>query len=184
MFMQTFEFILLLPSFTSPLKISEPTWEAAMQAQAMKLSPPCFIDGLICFGSHFSTLWPFLYVILVSSVHKTLFQNFCGSSHLLILTTEEWLASCGTASTWFLSESSSNGWLRYLHPCPVELVFDVTEWCFGVSQCFCHQLLLFSSVDLSDVSCSVCPQFLSFSVHSKFLYKLSAMLVQSISPLF
>ena len=42
-----------------------------------------------------------------------------------------WFAFCGIASILLLSKSSSNGWLRYLHPCPMEIVCDVTDWCFG-----------------------------------------------------
>ena len=83
-----------------------------------------------------------------------------------------------------LSESSLNGWLRYLHPYPVEIVCDVTDWCRGVlqlSQCFCHQLL-FSLVNLSVAQYSL---FLYISAYTRLLYKLSPMLVQWPSlPLF
>ena len=45
MFLYTSEFILLLQSFvTSSIKMSESVPEAAVQAQAMTLPPPCFTD--------------------------------------------------------------------------------------------------------------------------------------------
>ena len=101
-------------------------------------------------------------------------RTFVASAHLcsfclLIVTTGEWFASHGIASILLFSKSSSNGWLRYLHPCPMEMVCDVTDWCsevfLHVAQCFCHQLLLFSLFDLLYVCCSVRQRCLSFSEH-------------------
>ena len=39
---------------------------------------------------------------------------------------DEWFASCGIASI-LLLYNSSNRWLWYLHPCPVEIVMSLTD---------------------------------------------------------
>ena len=168
----------------------------------MTLPPPCFTDEIVCFGSRADPF--FLYtlsfpslpyrLIWVWSVHKTLLQNFCGSSL--------YFANCNLTFRFVLLMSG-------LHvvklPCrcsrSLEIGWDPftpalwTLWChwlmfwgfsLQLSQCVCHQLLSFSLVDLFDVCCSVCQRFLSISGHYN-LYKISQMLVQwlwSISPLF
>ncbi len=80
----TSEFILLLLSaVTSSINTREPVPLAAIHAHAMTLPPPCFTDEVVCLGSWavpfllhtllFPSLWYKL--ILVSSVHRMLFQN-------------------------------------------------------------------------------------------------------------
>ncbi len=80
----TSEFILLLLSaVTSSINTREPVPLAATHAHAMTLPPPCFTDEVVCLGSWavpfllhtllFPSLWYKL--ILVSSVHRMLFQN-------------------------------------------------------------------------------------------------------------
>ncbi len=81
----TSEFILLLLSaVTSSINTREPVPLAAIHAHAMTLPPPCFTDEVVCLGSWavpfllhtllFPSLWYKL--ILVSSVHRMLFQNW------------------------------------------------------------------------------------------------------------
>ena len=55
-----------------------------------------------------------------------------------------------------------------------EKSLELKLWGFlsQLSQLFCHQLLLFSLVDLFDVCCSIRQWFLLFPGHSKLLYKL------------
>ncbi len=80
----TSEFILLLLSaVTSSINTREPVPLAGIHAHAMTLPPPCFTDEVVCLGSWaipfllhtllFPSLWYKL--ILVSSVHRMLFQN-------------------------------------------------------------------------------------------------------------
>ncbi len=80
----TSEFILLLLSaVTSSINTREPVPLAAIHAHAMTLPPPCFTDEVLCLGSWavpfllhtllFPSLW--FKLILVSSVHRMLFQN-------------------------------------------------------------------------------------------------------------
>ena len=110
MFLQTYEYIWLLPSWVkSSIKISEPTPEAAMQVQAMKRPPPCFTDELVCFRSwadrfflspHFS-----LSITLVEVNHGFfspstfvpellwLISVLFLENNLKILTSDEWLVS-------------------------------------------------------------------------------------------
>ncbi len=80
----TSEFILLLLSaVTSSINTREPVPLAAIHAHAMTLPPPCFTDEVVCLGSWAVTfllhtlLFPSLWykLILVSSVHRMLFQN-------------------------------------------------------------------------------------------------------------
>lgn len=76
--------------------------------------------------------WACMLQIISSSVLSPHFQ-----SGLLILPTDEWLASCGTAAVFLLSEYSSNIVivLWHLHFCTVEVVGDGTYWYFW---CFLH----------------------------------------------
>ncbi len=80
----TSEFILLLLSaVTSSINTREPVPLAAIHAHAMTLPPPCYTDEVVYLGSWavpsfsilflFPSLWYKL--ILVSSVHRMLFQN-------------------------------------------------------------------------------------------------------------
>ncbi len=80
----TSEFILLLLSaVTSSINTREPVPLAAIHAHAMTLPPPCFTDEVVCLGSWavpfllHTLLFPSLCykLILVSSVHRMLFQN-------------------------------------------------------------------------------------------------------------
>ncbi len=135
------ELILLLPScVTSLMKINEPVPEEAMKAQTITLPPLCFTDELVCLGSWadpfflqtlaFPSLWS------IKSVHKTLSQNFCGSSPILLA--NEWFASSGVASVLLFIKSSANSRLWYLHSCPLEVVADVTNSWFRVFLYSCH----------------------------------------------
>ena len=77
-------------------------------------------------------------------------------------------------------KSSLNCWLRNLHHCSVEIVCDVTYWCFAV---FLHSSQNVSVINCCCLAWSTCSvsisQFSSgFSGHSKLLYKLSPLLVQ------
>ena len=69
--------------------------------------------------------------ILVASVHKTLFQKFCGSS-LYFFTNCRFRVVCLWYSLYIAALSSLKSWLRCLHPCPLEIVCDVPDWCFQV----------------------------------------------------
>ncbi len=80
----TSEFILLLLSaVTSSINTREPVPLAAIHAHAMTLPPPCFTDEVVCLGLWavpfllYTLLFPSLWykLILVSSVHRMLFQN-------------------------------------------------------------------------------------------------------------
>ena len=48
-----------------------------------------------------------------------------------------------------LSEFSLNDWLKNIHPSPVEIVCDVTDWCFG--------LFLHISYNVSAINCCCFP---------------------------
>ncbi len=105
-FLKTSELILLLPScVTSLMKINEPVPEEAMKAQAITLPPLCFrwacMFGIMSRSFFLQTLaFPSLWSI--KSVHKTLSQNFWGSSPILLA--NEWFASSGVASVLFVHE--------------------------------------------------------------------------------
>ncbi len=72
-----------LSAVTSSINTRKPVPLAAIHAHAMTLPPPCFTDEVVCLGSWavpfllhtllFPSLWYKL--ILVSSVHRMLFQN-------------------------------------------------------------------------------------------------------------
>ncbi len=80
----------------------------------------------------FPSLWS------IKSVHKTLSQNFWGSSPILLA--NEWFASPGVASVLLFMKSSANSRLWYLHSCPLEVVADVTNSCFRVFLYSCHNV--------------------------------------------
>ncbi len=137
------ELILLLPScVTSLMKIKEPVPEEAMKkAQAITLPPLCFrwacMFGIMSRSFFLPTLaFPSLWSI--KSVHKTLSQNFWGSSPILLA--NEWFASSGVASVLLFMKSSANSRLWYLHSCPLEVVADVTNSCFRVFLYSCHNV--------------------------------------------
>lgn len=82
-------------------------------------------------------------------MHKTLFQKYASLMHVFSFPT--WLsdsfeiASCVIDSVFQLMKSSMNAVLWYLHPCPVELIGDVTHCC----------LLIFSSLISGFLSCAI-----------------------------
>ncbi len=80
----------------------------------------------------FPSLWS------IKSVHKTLSQNFRGSSPILLA--NEWFASSGVASVLLFMKSSANSRLWYLHYCSLEVVADVTSSCFRVFLYSCHNV--------------------------------------------
>lgn len=111
-------------------------WNCSKSRHA-KQSQPCFTEEFVYF-SLFSVTWP-------------------SNSY-----SDDSIASCGMASILLLSKSSSNGGLWNLYPCAVEVVVDVTDY-FGnffsqLSQCLCHQLLVFP---LSIYSMSVAQKTIS-----------------------
>ncbi len=123
------------------MKINEPVPEEAMKAQAITLPPLCFrwacMFGIMSRSFFLQTLaFPSLWSI--KSVHKTLSQNFWGSSPILLA--NEWFASSGVASVLLFMKSSANSRLWYLHSCPLEVVADVTNSCFRVFLYSCHNV--------------------------------------------
>ncbi len=124
----TSEFILLLLSaVTSSINTREPVPLAAIHAHAMTLPPPCFTDEVVCLGSWavpfllhtllFPSLWYKL--ILVSSVHRMLFQNCEGKELLMILSIppHQWsmvvvawacVAASGTGSLVFIDDVTTD----------------------------------------------------------------------------
>ena len=112
----------------------------------MTFSPACFTDQLACFGSwadpkhspHFGLSITFVevnlslfspenfipYITFVAHLCTFISVN-CNLTFWFLLF--EWFASCGIASI-LLPSNSSNGWLRNLHPCPVEIVSDIMGW--------------------------------------------------------
>ncbi len=132
-------------------------------------------------GSFFLQTLAFPSLWSIKSVHKTLSQNFWGSSPILLA--NEWFASSGVASVLLFMKSSANSRLWYLHSCPLEVVADVSNICFRglslqLSQCFCRQLLMFSLIYPFKVCYLVHQWFLSSSGDSKWLYLLLAVFVQ------
>ncbi len=149
----TSEFILLLLSaVTSSINTREPVPLAAIHAHAMTLPPPCFTDEVVCFGSWavpfllhtllFPSLWYKL--ILVSSVHRMLFQNCEGffrcrlaNSNLaylcLRLTNGLHLVVNPLYSLWW---SLLDCWLWHTYTYLLESVLDLANCCEG---CFLHQ---------------------------------------------
>ncbi len=89
-------------------------------------------------GSFFLQTLAFPSLWSIKSVHKTLSQNFWGSSPILLA--NEWFASSGVASVLLFMESSANSRLWYLHFCPLEVVADVTNSCFRVFLYSCHNV--------------------------------------------
>ncbi len=123
------------------MKIKEPVPEEAMKAQAITLPPLCFrwacMFGIMSRSFFLPTLaFPSLWSI--KSVHKTLSQNFWGSSPILLA--NEWFASPGVASVLLFMKSSANSRLWYLHSCPLKVVADVTNSCFRVFLYSCHNV--------------------------------------------
>ncbi len=149
----TSEFILLLLSaVTSSINTREPVTLAAIHAHAMTLPPPCFTDEVVCLGSWavpfllhtllFPSLWYKL--ILVSSVHRMLFQNCEGffrcrlaNSNLaflfLRLTNGLHLV---VNPLYSLVKSSLDCWLWHTYTYLLESVLDLANCCEG---CFLHQ---------------------------------------------
>ncbi len=149
----TSEFILLhLSAVTSSINTREPIPLAAIHAHAMTLPPPCFTDEVVCLGSWavpfllhtllFPSLWYKL--ILVSSVHRILFQNCEGffrcrlaNSNLaflfLRLTNGLHLVVNPLYSLWW-SLLLIVDWHTYTYL--LESVLDLANCCEG---CFLHQ---------------------------------------------
>ncbi len=96
------------------MNINEPVPEEAMKAQAITLPPLCFrwacMFGIMS-GSFFLQTLTFPSLWSIKSVHKTLSQNFWGSSPILLA--NEWFASSGVASVLLFMKSSANS--RRLH---------------------------------------------------------------------
>ncbi len=111
-----------LSAVTSSINTREPVPLAAIHAHAMTLPPPCFTDEVVCLGSWavpfllhtllFPSLWYKL--ILVSSVHRMLFQNCEGFFRCRLATLiwpscfwgSPWFTSCGEPSVFTLVKSS------------------------------------------------------------------------------
>lgn len=144
-------------------KIGEATPEAAMQPQAVALPQSCLTDKLICFASwacfflHNSaclSLWQRLSfvskLLWLISILACEFQ-----SGLAFLIGDEWLWSCSMAFIFLLLEVFLKRWMWYLHSCPAEVISDVRDgwfWDFlHSSHKVCHQLVLFTLVNLFDV---------------------------------
>ncbi len=115
-----------------------PFWS---QSRALHLCTLCFrwacMFGIMSRSFFLQTLaFPSLWSI--KSVHKTLSQNFWGSSPILLA--NEWFASSGVASVLLFMKSSANSRLWYLHSCPLEVVADFTNSCFRVFLYSCHNV--------------------------------------------
>ena len=145
----TSEFILLLLSaVTSSINTREPVPLAAIHAHAMTLSPPCFTEEVVCFGSwavpfllHTHLFPSFWYkLIFVSSVHMMLFQNckdffrcYLANSNLVFLFLRLTNgSSCGEPSVFTLVKSSLHCWLWHTYTYLLESVFDLANCCEGV----------------------------------------------------
>ena len=130
---------------TSSIKISEPTLEAVMRAQARTFSLPCFTDELVCFRSWadpfflhtlaFPSHWfSWILVLSIKLCSRTFVAHLCTSVRVILPSNsyyqwEFWILwySLYIAALQVFFER----WLRHLHPCSVKIVCEVTDWCFG-----------------------------------------------------
>lgn len=92
---------------------------------------------------------PICLVEFVSKLADNVPEFLSFISVLPILSVDEWLASCGMACIFLLSESFSYGGLWKLHPSTVESFCDVNDCCLEV---FPH-----SSSSVSVINCWFCP---------------------------
>ncbi len=133
------------------MKINEPVPEEAMKPKPLHYLCNVYYNVHLCtlcfrwacmFGimsrSFFLQTLAFPSLWSIKSVHKTLSQNFWGSSPILLA--NEWFASSGVASVLLFMKSSANSRLWYLHSCPLEVVADVTNSCFRVFLYSCHNV--------------------------------------------
>lgn len=113
--------------------MSEPLHSLHQQIGCLELcAHPPFLHTL-----NFPSLW--WGFILVSPVHKALFQSFsCSLPYFFAISNLScqfcwWQACIGVATEILLSKSSANGKQWYFHPYLLEVVGDVTDSCFRVS---------------------------------------------------
>ena len=98
-----------------------------------------------------SLLSPHIGLSITLVEDKTFVAHHCTSLNFVISPSAyyDWLVVCIFWYILLLSKSFFNDWLRYFHPCPMEIVCEVTDWCFGD---FLH-----SSHNVSAINCCYFP---------------------------